>query len=334
MKRILIISLVIFVLCAGMAVAAEPIKLKFATMDPAQTPPVVQAYKPWVDLINQASEGTLQIEIFPGGSLGRNPTVQLKLVTDGVADMAFVVPSYTPGRFPDDEVFDLPFMALNGLESAIASQRMFKKGLLGGYDDVVVLAHYTTEVYYLHSIYPIKVPGDLKGHKLRAVNQFQSDLLQRFGAVGIGMPSPQIAENMSRGIIEGAMCDNSALFTFRISDVAKHHLLLPLGGTSLAVVMNKQKYESLPPKAKAALNTHGEKIVEMWVKAIQGHIKEGLEKIKADPKHILITPTSAELKKWKETIQPAIDAWAAKNPKRVTLIKAYQEELDRIRAGK
>ena len=35
-----------------------------------------------------ASGGALQIDVFAGGTLGRNPTQQLKLVTDGIADIA------------------------------------------------------------------------------------------------------------------------------------------------------------------------------------------------------------------------------------------------------
>jgi TRAP-type C4-dicarboxylate transport system substrate-binding protein len=334
MKKVMIACLCVLMVLLANIGAAEPIKLKFATMDPAQTPPVVKAYKPWLDRISKASNGTIEIEVYPGGSLGRNPTVQLKLVKDGVADLAFVVPAYTQGRFPDDEVFNLPFMATDGMEAALASHRMYKKGLLGGYDDVIVLAHYTTEMYYLHSTIPIRLPSDLKGRKFRAVNKFQSDVLKKCEAIGIGMPSPKVAENMSRGVIQGAWLDNSAIFTFRVADVAKHHFLLPFGNASLAVVMNKKKFESLPPEAKAAINKHGGDIVEMWMKVIQGHVNSGMGKLKADPEHKIITPTSDEVKAWKEVVQPLIDEWKSNYPRGEMLIKAYQEELDRIRSGK
>jgi TRAP-type C4-dicarboxylate transport system substrate-binding protein len=188
-------------------------------------------------------------------------------------------------------------------------------------------------MYYLHSTYPIRVPSDLAGHKFRAVNPFQSDVLKRCKAVAIGMPGPAAAENMSRGVINGAWFDNSSLFVFRVSDVAKHHLLLPFGNTSLAVVMNKQKFESLPPEAKAAINKHGEDIVEMWMKVIQEHVTSGVAKLKADPEHQVITPTSDEVKAWKEVIQPLVDEWKSNYPRGEILIKAYQEELDRIRSG-
>lgn len=333
MKKIMLTIMIAFLMFLVSTSFAEPIKLKFATMDPAQTTPIVKAYQPWLDRINKASDGTLNIEVYPGGSLGRDPRIQLKLVTDGVADLAFIVPAYTPGRFPDDEVFDLPFTATNGMEAAIASNRLFKRGLLGGYDDVHFIAHYTTEIYYLHSTYPVRVPADLKGHKLRAINKSQSEIFNLVGAIGIGMPGPQMAENLSRGVIDGVICDNSAIFTFRVADVAHHHLLVPFGVTGVAMVMNKQRFESLPPKAKAAINKHGEDIVEMFVKAIQGDIERGMAKLKADPKYTIVTPTDNEMKLWKDTLQPLTDAWVAESPRRAKLFKAYQEELERIRSG-
>ena len=36
----------------------------------------------------------------PGGVLGGNPGLQPKMVTDGVADIALVIPAYSAGRFP------------------------------------------------------------------------------------------------------------------------------------------------------------------------------------------------------------------------------------------
>lgn len=334
MRKSIVLGIITAVFLCGFA-HAETTTLKFAIMDPAQAAPVKYAYQPWADAIEQESNGTLKIELFPGGSLGRDPKVQLKLVIDGVADLAFIIPPYTPGRFPEDDVFIMPFLAENGLESAIASQRMYNKGYLSGYDDVVLLAHYTSDILHLHSTFPVKVPADLKGHKLRAGDKFQAEYLQAVGAVGIGLPNPKTAENMSRGIIDGSIGDNSSLFTFRVADVANHHLQVPLGAFSLAVVMNKNAYESLPPEAKAALDNHKEDLVTMWYNAVQKDITDRFEKLKLDPKHTVTTPTPEEMQKWKDALEPAVEKWIQQDPeKREKLIKAYKEELALIRSGK
>lgn len=332
MKRIIFASIITLTLLTGVSYA-ETIKLKYATMTPGQAGTVENAVKPWLDSIMKESEGTLDITIFPGGALGRDPRIQLKLVQDGVADIAFIVPDYSGGRFPDDEIFNIPFTAENGLESAIASQRMFDKGLISGYENVHVLAHYTSMILHLQTNFPVKKPEDLRGHKFRAANKFHADMLSSLGAIGVGMPSPQVAENMSRGIIDGALNDTGALYDFRIVDVANHHLVIPMGCVSLAEIMNKEKYESLPPKAKAALDNRGADLSTMWYEKGQESVFKRFEELKKDPKHTVTTLSADELEVWKTAIQPTIDAWLAASPKNQQLYKAYQEELKAIRAG-
>jgi len=333
MKKVVLTIFLIFVLLAGTAAAADPIELKFAIMGPAQQAPVVKCFRPWGDKLEAASEGAVKFNVYAGGTLGRDPRVQYKIVADGVADMAFVVPLYTTGRFPDDEIFAIPLTAKKGMEFSKASHGLFKKGLLSGYDDVVVLAHFATEVNYIHSTYPVRVPADLKGHKFRTSNNFHASFFKSVGATGVGMPSPKVAENMSRGIIHGTIHDNSAIFTFGIAKVAKYHLLVPMGGNALAVIMNKKKYQSLPDVARKAIDELGEELVECWVKAIQWDIEKGMKNLKKDPAHKIVTPTAAEMKLWEDALYPQIDQWVAKVPKRASLLKAYKAELERIRAG-
>ena len=90
--------------------AAAPITLKFATVDPDQSP-VNKNFKAWAEKVMKDSEGTIKIDIYAGGTMGRNPQVYLKSLMDGVVEMAWMVCDYTPGKFPDDHVFHLPFLA-------------------------------------------------------------------------------------------------------------------------------------------------------------------------------------------------------------------------------
>jgi len=331
MKKAISTGIFILLMLSGTFAVAEPVKLKLSVLLPPKSGPLKNAITPWVEKMNQASERTMEIEIYPGGVLGRDPRVQYKLVITGVADMALVLPAYTPGRFPDDVVFDLPLLADNGVDAAVASQSMFEKGLLGGYDEIKVLGHFTTGVYYVSTSFPAKTPQDLKGHKLRVVNKVQADMLKEFDAIGVGMPITKVAENLSRGVIEGIIGDLSILFDFRLDEVAKNHLFVPMGVTSVLIVMNKQKYESLPAKAKAAIDKHGSEIVRMFAETVEADNLKGLEKIKSDPKHTIVRPTADELKQWERVIQPVMETWKTENPKLEKLITIYREELEKAK---
>ncbi len=103
-------------------------KLKFAVFTPDaemthQTDPETLGRKG-----QQESGGTLDIQTFANGSLGRNPALQTKMIQDGVADIAWVIPSYTPGVYLDDDVFELPNVIQDSTEGSVASVAAAAKG--------------------------------------------------------------------------------------------------------------------------------------------------------------------------------------------------------------
>src|SRR5580693_2437961 len=65
---------------------------------------------PWARKVEQESGGRLRIDIFPSMQLGGTPAQLFDQARDGIVDLAWVVPSLTPGRFPKIEMFELPFV--------------------------------------------------------------------------------------------------------------------------------------------------------------------------------------------------------------------------------
>ena len=98
--------------CAGLIAMtaltqAQTVKLRFAIFSPDTEQTYLTVFKPFAEAVNKENAG-VEIELFPNGALGRNPAQQAQMVLDGVADIAWVVASYTPGRFQENEVFELP----------------------------------------------------------------------------------------------------------------------------------------------------------------------------------------------------------------------------------
>src|SRR5215217_1798061 len=97
-------------MCLPVLAVAQPVKLKMATFSPDTERLYNTVKKPWVAAVNKAAGGAIEIELFPNGALGRAPQQQAQMVIDGVTDIGFIVPPFTPGRFPDSEVLELPGM--------------------------------------------------------------------------------------------------------------------------------------------------------------------------------------------------------------------------------
>lgn len=240
------------------ATAQEPVVLKFASFTPPQGKVNGKGIPEFIKLVEEASEGTLKIEFYPGGTLGGSPAIQLKLVEDGVADMGQVVASYTPGRFPDLAVFELPFLAKDNVEGSLAALRMFERGHLSGFDNLHMLGFLESGPYGLHGTFPITGLDSVSGKRIRAGGPVQGAIVEALGAVPVGnVGAPQIAESISRGLLDGTMMSVGSVYGFRINDVAMHHLdQIPMGSVSVIFPMNKLKYDSLPQKAKAAIDKY------------------------------------------------------------------------------
>lgn len=326
MKKILI-ALCLVMLFAGNSIA-KPIILKYAQFEPSNEAfAMKKIWLPWVKKMNALGEGMFKIEVYVGGALNRVPPKQYKILKDGVADIAFVMPSYTPGTFSDDAVVEIPFISDKAIDGSLAVHNLLKKGMLKNYDTIVPLMLATGQQYAIHSTFPIRTPADLKGKKIRAAGQIQHFMAQSFGAAPIGMPVTKIAESMSRGVIQATTNEWNAMRTFKIEDVAKYHCMLPMGSVTFLLAMNKDSFNKLPKKAQDIFMNHQEYTARLWADQMDMSLDEHNKKIKADPKHHVYYPTAAETEEWKKAIAPAVESWLKEDPARKNLIEVYKREV-------
>ena len=111
--KTLLLVLFVLALSAGLAIADGPVVLKFASIEPPQSDNNKNVWAPLFDEINKEGEGILKIETFAGGTLGRNPMQQIKILMDGVTDMVQIINAYHPGQLVDDQIIMTPFTANN-----------------------------------------------------------------------------------------------------------------------------------------------------------------------------------------------------------------------------
>lgn len=323
---------------ATIGVRAAPITLRFSSFEPPQAFITSKVLTPWAKRVTEDSKGTLKVEMYPGGTLGREPAGQLKLVLDGVADIAWIVPGYTPGRFDAVTVVELPFIGQDAYTSSLALTRVFEKGLLkgGSFNDVKFLCVCAANSIFVNTTFPATKLEDLKGRNFRAAGPVSLNVIKALGAVPIGgITGPNLAESLARGVIDGSLNEWSAMKTFRALDVVKNHIVLPLGTNALLVVMNKAKYESLPAAAKAALDKHaGEVFAKYFGAKFEEDYNTLFEVAKKDRKRTITVLTAEQQKPWKAALQPVIDDWKKSMPNGDNLLKAFSDEIAAIRSEK
>src|SRR5437868_8299806 len=316
------------------AQAQQPVKMKMATFSPDTERLYYTVKKPWVAAVNKAAGGSIEIELYPNGALGRAPQQQAQMVIDGVADIGFIVPPFTPGRFPDTEVIELPGM-FQDPEATRVYTNLVRNGAIKDYGDYYPIAMWGTPPFSLHSNFPIASIKDLKGKRVRGSGVIQIESLKGLGAVTVGMPPTEVPEALSRRTIDASTSQPAVLYDFGLDRVTSHHYFIRLGIVPLAIVMNRKVFESLPKAGQDAIRKYDmDYINKLYVDSMLEYDSSLVNKLQSDPKRKVVFPDAADQKAAQLAFEPVIKAWTARSPRHAEVYKALTAEIDKDRGGR
>lgn len=295
------------------AALAQDVTLKLHQFLPPQANVPKLIIQPWIERVQEASGGKIKIDHYPSMQLGGKPPELLGQVEDGVADIVWTVLGYTPGRFPQSEVFELPFMMSNGEDTSRAFWQFAEANMLdSSFKNLKVLAVWVHGPGLIHSKAPIKTVDDLNGVKLRAPSRMTNKLFTELGATTVGMPVPAVPEALSKGVIDATVIPWEVTSALKVPELVTNHT--EFGDDALYTVgfvfaMNKDKWDSLPDDLKAALDSQsGEEFSALAGKLMSG-ADAGSREIAEKAGNNIITLSPDEVKGWKEAASSLEQAW-------------------------
>ncbi len=315
--RTLVTRLVLALALAGLGLppgaAAQEIKLKFSHFLPPAHNHHQAVILPWIEEVKKRTGGRVEITVFPGASLCKPPQ-QYDCARDGIADIAWGVTGWTPGRFPMTSVLELPYVMRTAATGSQMLADLWDKHLKKEYDDVHVLAMNVHPGGHIHThSKPIRSLEDFRGMKIRTPTATVGDLLDMLGATKVGMPAPQIYEAMSQKVVDGFGMPFEALPPFRLHEVSRYHTEVGMYTTTFATFMNKAKYQSLPPDVRKVLDEttapqsgYWKRIGESW-----DRYEVVARKAVADRKNEIYTLPKDERRRWREAVRALDEKWAA-----------------------
>lgn len=248
------------------AAFAETVDLKFAhSFSPMHTMQK-KVFEPWGEKISELTNGRVKVTMFPGGALGK-PGDHYALAETGIVDIVYILQDYSPGRFPVTTVFELPFMTPS---AQIASEAMWKSyekfpDLQKEYSKYKVLALFCHPAGHFHTTKkPIRTIGDFKGLKMRTASPGVTDALKKFGSVPVEMPITETYTSLERGVVDGTVVPFEGLGVFKLDDLVKYTTLTDFYTVTMAVLMNKSKYDSLPADIKKIIDDNSGMVMSSW----------------------------------------------------------------------
>lgn len=261
-----------FALAAGAgAAAAQEVTLRYSMWVPATHPINTMVMEPWIAELEERTEGRVTVETVP--ALGP-PAGHFDLVANGVADIAFGVHAYTPGRFRLTEIGELPLTSNETLVNSLAYWNTYTEMLMDAdeHAGVRLLGLWTNPSYQLAMDGTLLTDLDaVEGRRIRVPGTVTEKVATTLGMVPISSTISEAYEQVSRGIIDGMFQDYDTIFSFDLADHLTHVSEIPGGfaHSSQFMIMNEDAYERLSEADRAVLDDMtGEALVrrfaEMW----------------------------------------------------------------------
>lgn len=294
------------------AALAQDVTLRVHHFLSARAPLHAGFLAPWAERMAEASDGRIKIELFDSMSLGGGPPDLYGQAVDGAVDIVLTLPGYTPGRFNEIEVYELPFMMRDPIATSGAVWDLVETKLQDSeLDETKILAAWVHGPGVLHTKEPVASLEDMAGKELRGPTRLITDLLGELGATPVGMPLPAIPENMSKGVIAGAVVPWEIVPAIKLQELVGNHT--EFGGdralyTAVFVLaMNWDAYEAMPDDLRAILDAETGKALSRT--ASQAMVDADAGGRGASSGNTIITLDEAEVARWIEASQPVYDRW-------------------------
>ncbi|MFP4212476.1 MAG: TRAP transporter substrate-binding protein [Desulfohalobiaceae bacterium] len=308
MSRILAACLGAVLLLGTLAPAAlaQDIRLSYANFPPAGTFPSVQMER-WAKEVEQRTQDKVQIDTFPGGALlgAKN---MLRGVTQGQADIGCLSMAYQPGVFPMTSVLELPL----GLESAEQASRvlweLYQANQPQEFSEVKVLTMFASAPANIMSKKPVRGLEDLQGLELRASGT-ASKMLEELGATPVSMPMPETPEALQKGVVQGLFSSLEVLQDLDFAAYCPYVTLTELQVYPFAVVMNQDKWQSLPQEVQEVIEDLGQEQALWTGRYMDSHVQEALEYARQEHQVQVFELSTQEQEEIRDRTRPVIQDW-------------------------
>ena len=306
------------------AVWGETITLNYANFPPAPTFPCVQMER-WKTEVEKRTAGRVAVNTFPGGTL-----LGAKEMFDGVvagqADIGCLCMAYQPGRFVVTNATGLPVGIPDARAGSLALLDLYNKYKPEEFAKVKVLAMFTTAQSNIMSKVPVRRLEDIQGLSLRGSGPAAA-VLGALGANPVGMPMSDTPEALQKGVVKGLLSSLEVLKDFKFAETCRFVTLVDTVIYPFAVVMNLDRWNSLPPESQKVMEGMIVEQSEWTGNYMDDHVKESVQWSKATYQVEVIELPAGEKARWEARLQPMTDKWVADAGKKGVPAEAILADL-------
>ena len=222
MFRSIMCAVAAVVLSVSVACAA-PVALKLGHIADPQNP-YAQGAEKFAELVKEKTGGSVDIKVFPSSQLG-NQRDLIEGLTFGTVDMTLTSTAVFGNFVPEMGAFDLPFI-FRDIEHAYKALDTvgMEVAKLGEARGLKTLSMMENGVRHMtNNRQPIRVPADMKGLKIRVMEQpVYIEMMKLLDASPTPMSFGEIYTSLQKGVIDGQETPLAHICTSRFFEVQKY----------------------------------------------------------------------------------------------------------------
>lgn len=210
------------------------------TTSPSEYDPYNVTCEKFKEYVEEATDGRIQVEIYPGGQLG-SETEMFESMQAGTLDMGIVTNAYVAAFVPSNGVFDLPFVFSDLDQARSVIDGDFGTKILDAMQGSGVTGLGWSEGGFrqMATRKAIASPADLAGTKIRCMET--KTYLAAYASLGVNatpMAWGETITSLQQGAIDGMDAPLCVLYANGFADVAAYCDLVNLFYSPLVICMS------------------------------------------------------------------------------------------------
>jgi C4-dicarboxylate-binding protein DctP len=296
---------VLLALASG-AIAQQPIVIKFSHVVALDTPKGKGAEK-FKQLAEERSKGRVKVEVYPNSTLYKDGEEMDALQLGSVQMLAPSVAKFGPMGVREFEVFDLPyifdnFADLHKVTEGAVGKLLFQK--LEAHK-IVGLAYWDNGFKDFSANKPLRLPGDVKGLKMRIQSSKVLDAqIRALGGIPQVMAFSEVYQALQTGVVDGTENPPSNFYTQKMNEVQKYFTLTDHGVIEYAVIANKQFWDGLPADIRTILEGAMRDATKYANDIAKEENDKAMAAVKATGKTEILALTPEQKAAWKKALLP------------------------------
>lgn len=308
--RLCLLTAIMISLGAAMPATAAPKTLKYAHFQPArEDQPMHAAALKFKGCLEQATNGSIEVQIFPSGQLG-NATNALEGLKFGTVEMAVVHDGGISSVYRPFDIFAIPYLfpdhetaykVLDGKFGQEFADEMLKQ------TGIRLLSYADNGIrHFTNSKHPIKTPQDLKGLKIRVqpAPVFLT-MVRALGASPSAIDWGELPAALSQGTVDGEENSVTNIMAASLYQSQKYATLDGHVYSLHAYLIGDTFYQSLDDTERKAIDTcvipardiHREMTRAQDLSAEKVLTQAGME---------VYVPSADEIAQFREITQPTV----------------------------